>query len=179
MDWSHLTIDAAERKHGESGHCSGIIKVPGDFSDLYMSHSSWFTYSNTNRIFKHYFLNYSNPATTARRITFSSYPGFLESLDDFYLLDSGLGWIQTTNTVLDHSVYSEVKPESLLAWQRVRVASAMAHTGREWYETLKKHFSGTYANQYMVVDFNLFEPKSPIKPNLLWVIEEMPGLVVG
>jgi len=178
-DWLSLSLEAAELMHASRGHCSGLVKLTGDFSDLFMAHSSWFTYSNTDRIFKHYFFNYSNPATAARRISFSSYPGFLNSLDDFYLLDSGLSWIQTTNTVVDHSVYDEVKPESLLAWQRVRVASAMAHSGREWYELLKRHFSGTYANQYMIVDFKLFEPMKPLKPNTLWIVEEMPGLVVG
>eukprot|EP00928_Gymnodinium_smaydae_P089142 TRINITY_DN73143_c0_g1_i1.p1 TRINITY_DN73143_c0_g1~~TRINITY_DN73143_c0_g1_i1.p1 ORF type:complete len:614 (+),score=131.30 TRINITY_DN73143_c0_g1_i1:129-1970(+) len=179
-DWMALPLELAERVHTSKGHCSGLIKVLGDNSDLFMAHSSWFTYSNTNRIFKHYYFNYSDPSTAARRVSFSSYPGFLESLDDFYLLDSGLGWIQTTNTVLDQSVYDEhVKPESLLAWQRVRVASAMSHSGREWYEHLRRHFSGTYANQYMVVDFKRFTPKQPIKADTLWVVEEMPGLVVG
>jgi len=179
IDWLSLPWDKAERMHTKQGHCSGLIKLPGDFSDLFMGHSSWFDYSNTNRIFKHYHLEFSHSSTAARRVSFSSYPGFLQSLDDFYLLDSGLGWIQTTNTVLDHSVYDVVKPESLLAWQRVRVASAMARTGREWYEFMRRHFSGTYANQYMVVDFKLFKPMAPIRPGLLWVVEEMPGLMVG
>lgn len=179
MDWTHLTLEAAELHHTRSGHCSGLIKLPGDYSDIFVSHSSWFTYSNTNRIFKHYFLNFQNPSTAARRISFSSYPGFLESLDDFYLLDSGLGWIQTTNTVVDHSIFDEVKPESLLAWQRVRVASAMSHGGREWYENVRRHSSGTYANQYMVIDYKLFTPGQPVKPGLLWVVEDMPGLTVG
>jgi len=179
IDWLKLPREIAERMHTSHGHCSGLVKLPGDFSDLFMGHSSWFEYSNTNRIFKHYHLNFSQSSTAARRVSFSSYPGFLESLDDFYLLDSGLGWIQTTNTVLDHSTYDVVKPESLLAWQRVRVASAMARTGREWYELMRRHFSGTYANQYMVVDFKLFKPKAPIRHGLLWVVEEMPGLIVG
>eukprot|EP00446_Apocalathium_sp_SHHI-4_P003988 CAMPEP_0177192156 /NCGR_PEP_ID=MMETSP0367-20130122/21744_1 /TAXON_ID=447022 ORGANISM="Scrippsiella hangoei-like, Strain SHHI-4" /NCGR_SAMPLE_ID=MMETSP0367 /ASSEMBLY_ACC=CAM_ASM_000362 /LENGTH=581 /DNA_ID=CAMNT_0018639927 /DNA_START=70 /DNA_END=1815 /DNA_ORIENTATION=- len=179
IDWLSLDLAAAERLHATKGHCSGLVKLTGDYSDLFMAHSSWFTYSNTDRIFKHYYLNFTNPATAARRVSFSSYPGFLESLDDFYLLDSGLGWIQTTNTVVDHSVYDEVKPESLLAWQRVRVASAMAHNGPEWYQLLSRHFSGTYANQYIIVDFKLFEPSKPVRKNLLWVVEEMPGLIVG
>lgn len=179
VDWVSAPLEAAELMHAQKGHCSGLIKLNGDFSDLFVGHSSWFSYSNTNRIYKHYHLNFTNPATAARKITFSSYPGFLESLDDFYLLDSGLGMIQTTNTVLDHSTYDEVKPESLLAWQRVRVSSALARSGPEFYQHMKRHFSGTYANQYMVVDYKLFEPKKAIKPNTLWVVEEMPGLMVG
>jgi len=179
IDWLSLSLETAELLHARKGHCSALIKPTADFSDLFMAHSSWFTYSNTDRIFKHYFLNFNDPSTAARRISFSSYPGFLESLDDFYLLDSGLRWVQTTNTVVDHGVYDEVKPESLLAWQRVRVASAMSSSGREWYKHMSRHFSGTYANQYMIVDFKLFEPKRMLKPNLLWIVEEMPGLILG
>ncbi|CAE8632222.1 unnamed protein product [Polarella glacialis] len=31
----------------------------------------------------------------------------------------------------------------------------------------------------MVVDFKLFAPGEPLRPDLLWVIEEMPGLLMG
>lgn len=179
IDWLKLDRKTAERLHASQGHCSGLIKLTGDFSDLFMAHSSWFTYSNTDRIFKHYHLKFKDASTAARRVSLSSYPGFLESLDDFYLLDSGLGWVQTTNSVLDHSVYDDVKPQSLLAWQRVRVASAMAHNGREWFDYVRRNHSGTYANQYMIVDFKLFKPSAPIAPDTLWVVEEMPGLIVG
>ncbi len=68
--------------------------------------------------------------------------GFLESLDDFYLLSSGLVMLQTTNNVFNSSLYKLVVPESLLAWQRVRVANFMAHGGKEWADTLSQYNSG-------------------------------------
>ena len=47
---------------------------------------SWYTYSAMNRIYKHYAFNISrSPATTV--MSFSSYPGYLSSLDDFYIMD--------------------------------------------------------------------------------------------
>ena len=55
-------------------------------------------------------------------------------------------------------LYKYVKPESLLAWQRVRVANSIAATGFEWAEAVAKYNSGTYNNQYMVVNYNLFKP---------------------
>jgi len=176
VEWSKLKQQEAEVLHSRSGHCSGFVKLVSH--DLFFSHSSWFTFSNSNRIFKHYWLDFQNSA--AKGISFSSYPGFLNSLDDFYMLSSGLSWIQTTNTVLDHSVYSTVSPESLLAWQRVRVASALATSGADWYNTFKRHPSGTYANQYTIVDLNKFTPhQTSMKNGTIWVVEEMPGLVVG
>lgn len=51
---------------------------------------------------------------------------------------SGLAMVQTTN-----SLYKLVKPESLLAWQRVRLAMVMSRTADEWGPNFAKHASGT------------------------------------
>lgn len=161
-----------------SGMCSGLVKVTGDLSDLFMGHSSWFAYADMNRIFKHYHFNFK-VATAANRVSFSSYPGYLYSLDDFYMMDSGLGMVQTSNNILNTTLYELITPESLLAWQRVRVASVMAQTGKRWYEVFGREASGTYVNQYMIVDFNQFTPGTALKPGTLWVVEEIPGLVEG
>jgi hypothetical protein len=61
--------------------------------------------------------------------------------------DSGLGMVQTSNNVMEDSLYALIKPQSLLAWQRVRIASSLASSGREWFETFKREASGTYVNQ--------------------------------
>ena len=45
-----------------------------------MSHSSWFTYQATLRIFKHYDFNVKDEATAAKRISFSSYPGICDRM---------------------------------------------------------------------------------------------------
>jgi hypothetical protein len=74
------------RQISNKGHCSALIKVTGNYSDLFAGHSSWFTYSSMLRIFKRYNLNYNNPATATHRVSFSGYPGMLASLDDFYMM---------------------------------------------------------------------------------------------
>merc|ERR1719331_2013801 len=87
--------------------------------------------------------------------------------------------IQTSNSLLNNTLLELIKPESLLAWQRVRSANAIAKTGKDWLEAFRTDASGTYVNQYMVVDFKLFKPATALKDGTLWVIEEIPGLVVG
>lgn len=74
--------------------------------------------------------------------TASPFPGFLVSLDDFYLLGSGLMMTQTTNNVFNSSLFDTVTPSSLLAWQRVRLAHSLAHSGEEWAQTFSKYNSG-------------------------------------
>ena len=185
-DWTRMNQTQTRRELERSGHCSGLVRVLPGFEDLLMGHSSWFEYPDMNRIFKYYTLEGTGLAglklgagVSSRTVSFSSYPGYLESLDDFYMMDSGLGMVQTSNGVPNSTLLDLITPESLLAWQRVRVASLLANTGEEWYTTFKTAASGTYVNQYMVVDFNRFTPSKPLQPGTLWVVEEIPGLVEG
>lgn len=65
--------------------CSAFIKVTD--TDLFFGHTTWTEYSSMNRVYKHYELNYSYQSTIARRVGFSSRPGFVSSKDDFYQMD--------------------------------------------------------------------------------------------
>lgn len=77
-----------------NGHCSALVKVSDDLQDLMMGHASWFIYSSMLRIFKVYEFSFSNPRVRGKTVAFSSYPGLLSSLDDFYMMDSGLGMVR-------------------------------------------------------------------------------------
>jgi len=44
VQWDALAADDLELKLASMGHCSALVKVSGNYSDLLMSHSSWFTY---------------------------------------------------------------------------------------------------------------------------------------
>ena len=110
-----------------------------------MAHNSWFLYAATMRIFKHYHFNVKDPATAATSLSFSSYAGYIESLDDYYQLSSGLVMLQTTNLIYNLELYSLVRPQSLFAWQRVRVANMMARSGSEWYYTVRMYNSGIFS----------------------------------
>jgi len=50
--------------------------------------------------------------------------------------------LQTTNEIYNTQLYNLVKPQSLFAWQRVRVANMMAHSGQEWYNAVRMYNSG-------------------------------------
>ena len=175
-DINHLNQTELDNVKHESGHCSALVRVTPGFEDLFMGHSSWFYYGATNRIYKKYTFDVNKDIF---KMSFSSYAGYLESLDDFYIMNTGLVMLQTTINCLNSTLYDYVTPNSLLAWQRVRVANRMAKTGPEWALYSMRHNSGTYNNQYMVIDTKLFQKGLPLNDNLLTVIEQMPNNVAS
>lgn len=70
-----------------------------------------------------------------------------------------------------------VVPEALPAWVRVRVANALATDGKHWGALVARHNSGTYNNQFLVVNAGRFEPRSALREGTLTVVEQVPGLV--
>ncbi|KAJ0058171.1 hypothetical protein NL108_009041, partial [Boleophthalmus pectinirostris] len=181
------------------GHCSALIKMLPGFENLLFAHSSWYTYAATMRIYKHWDFNIAESNTATGKLSFSSYPGFLVSLDDFYLLGSGLMMTQTTNNVFNTDLFKLITSGSLFAWQRVRLANSLASTGKEWAEIFSLYNSGktfilyrlflcwstvfslllagTYNNQYMVLDRNKVKLGHSVEDGALTVVEQIPGFV--
>ena len=46
--------------------------------------------------------------------------------------------------MFDRNLYKKVVPQSLWAWQRVRVANLLARSGPEWSASITEYNSGTY-----------------------------------
>ncbi|KAM5262755.1 phospholipase B-like 1 [Ctenodactylus gundi] len=175
---SHPTNSSIEAlKKSDMGHCSALVKVLPGFENIFFAHSSWYTYAAMLRIYKHWDFNINDKETRSSRLSFSSYPGFLESLDDFYILSSGLILLQTTNNVYNKTLMKMVVPENLLAWQRVRVANMMADSGHRWAEIFSKYNSGTYNNQYMVLDLKKVKLKKGLEKGTLYIVEQIPTYV--
>lgn len=161
-----------------TGKCSALVKLAPDLSDIYMGHSTWDSYTAMLRIYKHYTFNLTELQPAAQHMSFSSYPGEVFSDDDFFILGSRLVLLQTTNKMFNRHVLQRLDPQSVLSWQRVRAANFLASTGDEWANIFQRENSGTYNNQYMVVDLNKFDPRHQlVMPGLLTVIEQIPGLV--
>jgi hypothetical protein len=159
--------------------CSAIIKIKDDFSDVYAGHNSWTSYQNMLRIYKNYDLDNGKYQTSH-----SSKPGVIYSKDDFYVLPRNkLVVMETTNGVMNSDLYKFVTPESLLTWQRLPMVNTLATNGKEWVNIVSKYNSGTYANQWMVLDMKLFEPgkgvTTPDQTDFLWIVELAPGLAVA
>jgi len=164
---------------GLSGHCSVLIKPSSDGQRLYAAHDMWWTYTAMLRTYKHYELNYNEHYTLAHSVSFSSYPGNLCSGDDFYITGQRLVVMETTNNVMNASLYANVTTDTVPYWIRIGVANRMSDSGPEWMKHFGMYNSGTYNNQWMVLDTKLFTPGQPLPANTLWVAEQIPGYFVN
>lgn len=153
-----------------SGSCSGLVKIVSNshVRELYTSHVTWTMYNMMLRFVK----RFDFPGHTE---VFSGYPGMLFSGDDFYVLSSGLVTMETTNGNYNSKLWKNVQPETVLEWIRTMISNRHAKDGRGWCETFQQHNSGTYNNQWMVVDYKKFNSKS--QDQILYVLEQLPGEV--
>ncbi|GMT03204.1 hypothetical protein PENTCL1PPCAC_25378, partial [Pristionchus entomophagus] len=77
-----------------SGHCTALVKISENNTNLLFSHSTWTSYSSMLRLQKRY--RFKLHHTPGRTYTFSSYPGSIPSVDDFFLTSSKLAIFETT-----------------------------------------------------------------------------------
>ena len=160
-----------------NNHCTGFFKLKYDLSDVFFGHNSWYYLNMMTRIFKEYNLNFNDKSIKTHNVMFSSYPGSLVSNDDFYFTSKGLVVIETTNANYNTSSFDLVTEEALLCWQRVQISNRMSESSKEWTEIFSKYNSGTYNNQYNILDTKKIEfgNYTKIQENTLMIIEQMPG----
>ena len=162
----------------ERTHCSALFKLKNDFSDLYFGHNTWNTYFSTIRLIKEYNFNFNNRWVRSKNIIFTSYPASISSIDDFYITSHGLIAIETTNSMYNDSLYSEINPNTLFTCERAMICNRISNSSKEWAENFAKYNSGTYNNQFMILDKNKVNlVNKSIEQDAFYIVETLPGLV--
>jgi len=164
--------------------CSALVKLLPDFTDLFVGHATWRPYSTMLKIMKKYhfhFTKHDGSEYAGNKVVYNSEPGYLFSSNDWYIISSGLVTMETTiGNQNNQRARSFVSSQGrLVEWMRNLLANRMATSGSEWCQVFRRHNSGTYNNQWMVVDYNKFVPgrKPSNNDGLLYVLEQIPGLI--
>jgi Phospholipase B len=160
------------------GHCSAVARLMPGNSDIFISQISWSGLEDMNRIYKTYRLNYLNGTMPGRVASFSSFPGSLFSGDDWYTLQpSNLVVLETTIGNSNATLYKlYIKPTTVLDWMRNIVANRLANSGQTWYDVFSQYNSGTYNNEFFVLDYKLFTPgQKPLAAGTFSVVDQAPG----
>jgi hypothetical protein len=162
--------------------CSAIIKLLPDLSDVIFGHTTWDSFEGIGpRILKNYHFPMMRGEYPEHYYDtfFSSSPGLLSSVDDFFIINgyANLAVTETTNSIYNLTVLDLVKPESVLSWTRAIVSNQLASNGYDWATQFSKYHSGTYVNQWMVLDLKRFSVGKAPEKGFFTVFEETPGLV--
>uniref|UniRef100_A0A8D2QR88 Phospholipase B-like n=1 Tax=Zosterops lateralis melanops TaxID=1220523 RepID=A0A8D2QR88_ZOSLA len=145
---SALNRSSPQRVLG-SGSCSALVKLLPGHRDLLVAHDTWSSYQAMLRIIKKYTLPFRTSAGGKSQIpgsiqVFSSYPGTIFSVDDFYILSSGLVTLETTIGNNNPALWKYLEPRgSVLEWLRNIVANRLARSGPEWATVFRRFNSGT------------------------------------
>jgi hypothetical protein len=128
---------------------------------------------------KHYDLRV--PEFASPRVAVSTRTGRLASMDDFWASGAGLLVLETTMHNFNQNLYDEYvrgHPDCVLCWMRAIVATFTTTSGRDWTQKFIRYNSGTYNNEYVVLDTKKWEAGKPLAPDLVWMLEQMPGTIV-
>ncbi|ORC88091.1 lysosomal/endosomal membrane protein p67 [Trypanosoma theileri] len=150
-------------------HCSALVKVVKN--DIFFSHVTWNSFNSMLRQYKTYRVG-------SRFVTMSTYPGFIHSLDDWYMTHARLAVMETTIGVSNSSLIKEyISPETVSEFLRVMIANFLAESSPGWVHIFSRYNSGTYNNQWMILNMaNVYNESGLLLPSdTFWVAEQLPG----
>jgi hypothetical protein len=170
-----------EKRLAKFGHCSAFIRVTDGNSDLMIGHTTWNDYSQMTRIWKYYNFPLPGADTMSMKVSMSSYPAAVTSMDDFYVLDSGLAVMETSLELINLFNWDKITDfpgaPHIPNFVHVMAVNRLAKTSAHWARLYSRQNTGTYNAQWMVVDYNNFVSGQPVADNTLWLIETIPGMI--
>ena len=165
-----------------AGHCSLLVKVLPNNADLLVSHVTWDHYNGMTRILKKYDFDFGpeNYAMPGRVTTFSGYPGMLYSGDDFHIMSpSNIVSAETTIGNDNTKLWKYVQPEAtIFTGFRTILANRLSNSSQEWVDLFANWNSGTYNNEWIIVDYKKFQPGQELPDEgLMSVSDQLPGYI--
>jgi hypothetical protein len=156
--------------------CSFLLKMTE--TELFASHDSWNFFDTMLKIFRKLSFNLQNPLVKTKQMSYSGMPGSVPSQDDFYMLDNGR-LVSETSLINNNVTNTEyLHADSLPYWIRITIANLAYDTQQTWTDMFFKYRSGTYNNQWLIVNFDEYnQGKANLSnlTNVIWIVEEFYG----
>ncbi|OHT02646.1 Laminin A family protein [Tritrichomonas foetus] len=166
-DWIPRNAEILQR-------CTGVIKMSPEEDDIYFAHNSWTDYRCLHSYLKKYII--PTPDFSSPEVFLSTQMGLLSSPDDFFVNGGGLMVFETTFTLQNRTLYTHYcHPRLVLNWMRTLLAMFTATNVQEWEDQFLKLNSGTYNNDYFVVDTKLLKREGRVEKDLIHVVAQLPG----
>jgi hypothetical protein len=154
--------------------CTAIIKLIQNSEAIFFAHNSWTDYRSLHFVVK----NYNLPCLEFKitRVSLSTTLGLISSVDDYFINDQRLMVFETTFTLQNRSLFCNyLTAKSVMNWMRTILAMFTSTNVIEWEDQFLTHNSGTYNNDYYVVDSKLLRYGEIVKENLVHSIAQLPG----
>ena len=175
-NFKEMSPEEKERYLLLNSHCSALVKLAKDWSDIWFGHNTWNNYVLMIRIFKEYRFVTNKGNEKSKTIAFSSYPCAVSSPDEFHLLDSNLVQMGTSINILKDELYDLIAIESIGSSFRQMLAGRLASSAEEWTKIFARENSGTCNEQAIILDMNKIDFKNKkIEDKALMIIEQMPN----
>ncbi|CAD2221930.1 lysosomal/endosomal membrane protein p67 [Angomonas deanei] len=171
-------LEAAFPRYLTDLHCSAFIKVVPEV-DLFAAHVTWNSYESMMRQYKTYrFEHLEEEEEVRKQVTMSSYPGLVFSLDDWYMTHRQFSIMETTFGLSNNSLFDAVRPRRVPTFLRTQLANLLSSSDpQNWFYWFGLHNSGTYSNQWMVLDMGrLQHVRLPLPSGVFWVGEQLPQM---
>ena len=186
--FSDLTAEQVQDMYIEraAGHCSALVKwIPGD--DIYVAHNTWDILTFMIRQYKSYFFG-----DRFGSVSMTSIPGQLHSSDDWIVTGASgtvrrhnLFVMETSINVLNSTSLVDIRSRTVPSAFRTMAASYTANNGAEWTRLFLTNNSGTYNNQWMILDvaaifadpqnqYSLVDPTKPSASGVKVQIKRLP-----
>lgn len=100
-------------------------------------------------------------------------------MDDFYATSSKLVILETTFHCFNGTLYDTTPAThngtAIFTWLRSMIAVLASKSGPQFVDFFSRENSGTYNNQWLILDHKLYDNDCPPRNNFLWILEQMPG----
>ncbi|CAJ0574659.1 unnamed protein product, partial [Mesorhabditis spiculigera] len=99
----------ASTRNDKIEKCSAMVKLAPDHKDLFFSHVVWFAYHHMLRVIKLYKFGYDREKYPGYAVSYTGYPGIINSQDDFQVTSAKLAIMETTISLFDASKTVHIK----------------------------------------------------------------------
>jgi hypothetical protein len=166
-----LVLELRTARIDRLSHCTALIVLSHE--DIFFSHGTWADYRDLHSVILHYNL----PCTEfpAPRVSLTTQLGLVSSVDDFFINSNGLMIFETTVTLQNRSLSDNVRPATVMNWMGTILAAFVAENVSGWADAFLAHNSGTYNNEYFVVDSKLLRGGARVPANLVRSVLQLPG----
>jgi hypothetical protein len=154
-------------------HCSYLLSLTEN--GLFGSHLTWSKYTSLLKQYKMLIFHLHNPMVKTKTMAYTCMPGSIPSQNDYYTLDDHKFVAETSFGTDNTAVYEWIHYESVPYWIRIHVANLAFDTQQTWTDVFFNNRSGTYPNQWLVVDFSQYTQNKAnlaAAQNIIWMVEE-------